>query len=253
MARSTPRSSRRRVAEPVGRRRSAPRPAVRDRPARPDIEPPPDATIEIQALFDSTGAATTLVKYRRAEVIFRQGDPCERVFYLRQGSVKISVVSKKGREAVVAILRPGDFFGEGGLAGQPVRMETATATTVTAILSVDQQVMARLLHGEHAIADRFIAHLLARTIRIEEDLVDQLFSSSEKRLARKLLLLARYGERDDGVPTLPPISQETLAAMVGTTRSRVNYFMQKFQRLGMIDHREGLRIHRSLLTVVLHE
>ena len=253
MARSTPRPSRRRVAAPVGRRRSAPRPAVRDRPARPAIEPPPDATFEVQALFDSAGVATTLVEYRRAEVIFRQGDPCERVFYIRQGGVRISVLSKRGREAVVAVLRPGDFFGEGGLAGQPVRMGTATATTVTAVLSVDQQVMARLLHGQHALADRFVAHLLARTIRIEEDLVDQLFSSSEKRLARKLLLLARYGERDDGVPTLPPISQETLAAMVGTTRSRVNYFMQKFQRLGMIDHREGLRIHRSLLTVVLHK
>lgn len=253
MARSTPRPSRRRVAAPVGRRRSAPRPAVRDRPARPAIGAPSDATIDVQALFDSAGVATTVVEYRRAEVIFRQGDPCERVFYIRQGGVKISVLSKRGREAVVAILRPGDFFGEGGLAGQPVRMGTATATTLTAILSVDQQVMARLLHGQHALADRFIAHLLSRTIRVEEDLVDQLFSSGEKRLARKLLLLARYGERDEGVPTLPPISQETLAAMVGTTRSRVNHFMQKFQRLGMIDHREGIRIHRSLLTVVLHE
>ena len=253
MAPSTPRRSRRRVTAPVDRRRPAPPPAGRDRPTRPSIEPPPDTTFEVQALFDSGGVATTLVEYRRDEVIFRQGDPCERVFYIRQGGVKISVLSKRGREAVVAILRPGDFFGEGGLAGQPVRMGTATATTVTAILSVDQQVMARLLHDQHAIADRFIAHLLARTIRIEEDLVDQLFSSSEKRLARKLLLLARYGERDEGVPTLPPISQETLAAMVGTTRSRVNYFMRKFQRLGMIDHREGIRIHRSLLTVVLHK
>ena len=151
------------------------------------------------------------------------------------------------------MLGPGDFFGEGGLAGQPVRMGSATASTSTTILFVDQHEMVRLLHQQHAMSDRFIAHLLARTIRIEEDLVDQLFSSSEKRLARKLLLLARYGEHDKPVRTIPAISQETLAEMVGTTRSRVNFFMKKFQRLGFIDYKDGLKVHNSLLTVVLHD
>ena len=193
------------------------------------------------------------MEYRRADVIYTQGDPCESVLYIQKGGVKVSVLSKTGKEAIVAMLGPGDFFGEGGLAGQPVRMGRATASTSTTILLVDQQEMVRLLHQEHAMSDRFIAHLLARTIRVEEDLVDQLFSSSEKRLARKLLLLARYGEHGKPVRTIPPISQETLAEMVGTTRSRVNFFMKKFQRLGLIDYKDGLRVHDSLLTVVLHD
>ena len=173
--------------------------------------------------------------------------------YIQKGGVKISVISKTGREAVVAMLGPGDFFGEGGLAGQPVRMGTAIASASATILFVDQLEMVRLLHQEHAMSDRFIAYLLARTIRIEEDLVDLLFSSSEKRLARKLLLLAQYGEHGKRVRTVPAISQETLAEMVGTTRSRVNFFMKKFQRLGFIDYDDGLKVHDSLLTVVLHD
>ena len=156
-------------------------------------------------------------------------------------------------EAVVAMLGPGEFCGEGCLAGQPDRMGTATATTVSTILLIDKDQMVRLLHKQHALSDRFIAHMLARNIRIEEDLIDQLFNSSEKRLARTLLLLARYGKHDKPVRAVPPISQATLAEMVGTTRSRVNFFMKKFQRLGFIDYADGLKVNNSLLTVVLHD
>jgi len=206
-----------------------------------------------QAFLDSAGLAKKIVDYRRAEVIFSQGDPCEHVLYVQKGAVKLSVLSKSGREAVVAMLGPGEFFGEGCLAGQPVRMGNATATTDSTILLVNKDQMVRLLHKQHALSDRFIAHMLARNIRIEEDLVDQLFNSSEKRLARTLLLLARYGKHDKPEREIPPISQETLAEMVGTTRSRVNFFMKKFQRLGFIDYTDGLKVNNSLLTVVLHE
>jgi CRP-like cAMP-binding protein len=210
-------------------------------------------TFDVQAFLDSAGISRKIVEYRRAEVIFRQGDPCEHVLYIQKGGVKLSVLSKVGRQAIVAMLGPGEFFGEGGLAGQPVRMGSATATTDSTILFVDKDAMARLLGQQHALSDRFITHMLARNIRIEEDLVDQLFNSSEKRLARKLLLLAQYGMHDKPVRAVPPISQETLAEMIGTTRSRVNFFMKKFQRLGFIDYTDGLRVNNSLLTVVLHD
>ncbi len=163
------------------------------------------------------------------------------------------MLSKMGREAIIAMLGPGDFFGEGCLAGQPVRVGSATATTESTILLVDKDQMARLLHQQHALSDRFIAHMLARTIRIKEDLIDHLFNSSQKRLARTVLLLARFGKQDTPVRTVPKITQETLAEMVGTTRSRVNFFMQKFQRLGFIDYTDGLKVNNALLTVVLHE
>ena len=210
-------------------------------------------TFNAQAFLDSAGVARTIVEYRRADVIFTQGDPCESVLYIQEGGVKLSVLSKTGKEAVVAMLGPGYFFGEGCLAGQPVRMGSATAITGSTILVVDKDEMVRLLHQQHALSDRFIAHMLARNIRIEEDLVDQLFNSSEKRLARTLLLLARYGKQDRPVRAVPKISQETLAEMVGTTRSRVNFFMKKFQRLGFIDYKDGLKVNNSLLTVVLHD
>jgi CRP/FNR family cyclic AMP-dependent transcriptional regulator len=206
-----------------------------------------------QAFLDSAGIDRKIVEYRRSEVIFTQGDPCEHVLYIQTGGVKLSVLSKAGRQAVVAMLGPGEFFGEGCLAGQPVRMGSATATTASTILLVDQDQMVRLLHEQHALSDRFIAHMLARNIRVEQDLVDQLFNSSEKRLARTLLLLARYGMHDNPVRAVPPISQETLAEMVGTTRSRVIFFMNKFQRLGFIDYTDGLKVNNSLLTVVLHD
>ena len=213
----------------------------------------PKGPFNVQAFLDSAGVAREVVAYRRAAVIFTQGEPCEHVFYIQQGGVKLSVLSKAGREAVVAMLGPGDFFGEGCLAGQPVRIGSAHATTESNILHVDKEEMVRLLHTRHAFSDRFIAHMLARNIRVEEDLVDQLFNSSEKRLARTLLLLARYGKHDQPVRKVPPISQSTLAEMVGTTRSRVNFFMKKFQRLGFIDYSDGLKVNDSLLTVVLHD
>ncbi len=206
-----------------------------------------------QAFLDSAGISKKVVEYRRGDAIFTQGDPCDHVLYIRQGAVKLSVLSKAGREAVVAMLGPGEFFGEGCLAGQSVRMGSATATLDSSVLLVDKDQMVRLLHKQHAMSDRFIAHMLARNIRIEEDLIDQLFNSSEKRLARTLLLLARYGKHDKPVRAVPPISQETLAEMVGTTRSRVNFFMKKFQRLGFIDYSKGLKVNNSLLTVVLHD
>jgi CRP/FNR family cyclic AMP-dependent transcriptional regulator len=213
----------------------------------------PKGSFNAQAFLESAGIARKIVEYRRSEVIFAQGAPCEHVLYIQQGGVKLSVVSKAGREAVVAMLSSGEFFGEGCLAGQPVRMGSATATMDSTILLVDKDRMVRLLHRQHALSDRFIAHMLARNIRIEEDLIDQLFNSSEKRLARTLLLLARYGKHDSPVRAIPPISQETLAEMVGTTRSRVNFFMKKFQRLGFIDYTDGLKVNNSLLTVVLHD
>jgi CRP/FNR family cyclic AMP-dependent transcriptional regulator len=206
-----------------------------------------------QAFLESAGIARTIVEYRQAEVIYAQGDPCEHVLYIQKGGVKLSVLSKTGREAVVAMLGAGEFFGEGCLAGQPNRMGSATANMPSTILLVEKEEMVRLLHKQHALSDRFITHMLARNIRVEEDLVDQLFNSSEKRLARTLLLLARYGKHDKPVRPVPPISQETLAEMVGTTRSRVNFFMKKFQRLGFIDYSHGLKVNNSLLTVVLHD
>jgi len=212
--------------------------------------PPP---FDAHAYLDSAGIAREIMTYRRGEVIFTQGDPCDHVLYIQKGTVKLSVLSKAGRQAVVAMLGAGEFFGEGCLAGQPFRMGSATATIGSTILRVEKPEMVRLLHEQHALSDRFISHMLARNIRIEQDLIDQLFNSSEKRLARTLLLLARYGKHDSPVREIPPISQATLAEMVGTTRSRVNFFMKKFQRLGFIDYTDGLKVNNSLLTVVLHD
>ena len=208
-----------------------------------------------QAFLDSAGVSKTVVQYGRDEAIFTQGDVCEDVMYIRSGGVKLSVLSTAGKEAVVAMLGPGDFFGEGCLAGQAVRMGSATAVTPSAILHVSKASMVQLLHKQHEMSDRFISHMLTRNIRIEEDLVDQLFNSSEKRLARTLLLLARYGKQDKPIRMVPTISQETLSEMVGTTRSRVNFFLNKFRKMGFIEY-EGerpIKINSSLLSVVLHD
>ena len=210
-------------------------------------------SFDVQGFLESEGISRRFVEFRRGEAIYTQGDACETVMYIQAGGVKLSVLSKTGREAVVAMLGPGDFFGEGCLAGQPVRMGSASAVMSSTILLVNKNSMVGLLHKQHALSDRFIAHMLARNIRIEEDLVDQLFNSSEKRLARTQLLLARYGKHDQPVRDVPPISQETLAEMVGTTRSRVNFFMKKFERLGFITYKDGLKVNNSLLTVVLHD
>ncbi|MDO8677730.1 MAG: Crp/Fnr family transcriptional regulator [Acidobacteriota bacterium] len=208
---------------------------------------------DLQAFLDSSGISRRIVRYARGAVVFAQGSVANSVLYIQNGAVKLSVLSTTGKEAVVAMLGPGDFFGEGCLAGQPRRMGSATAMVPTTILRVTKREMMRTLHDQSALSDRFITHMLARNIRIEEDLVDQLFNSSEKRLARTLLLLARYGNEDAPQGVLPKLSQETLAEMVGTTRSRVNFFMNKFRKLGLIEYNGGIKINNSLLSVVLHE
>ena len=206
-----------------------------------------------QVFLDSAGVARKVKSFKRAELVYSQGDAAKSVRYLQEGGVKLSVVNEVGKEAVVAILGPGDFFGEGCLAGQSIRMGTATAITPSTVLDIEKSEMFKVLHEQHALSDRFITFMLARNIRIEEDLVDQLFNSSEKRLARTLLLLARYGKEDQPHGLLPKVSQETLAEMIGTTRSRVNFFMNKFRKLGFIRYNGGLQINTSLLSVVLHD
>jgi CRP/FNR family cyclic AMP-dependent transcriptional regulator len=208
---------------------------------------------DAQAFLDSAGVKRTIKEFKRAGVVYSQGDTAKNVLYLQEGGVKLSVVSESGKEAVVAILGPGDFFGEGCMAGQTVRMGSATAITPSTVLVIEKTEMFKVLHEQHDLSDRFISFMLARNIRIEEDLVDQLFNSSEKRLARTLLLLARYGKDDQPHAVLHEVSQETLAEMVGTTRSRVNFFMNKFRKLGFIKYNGGIQINTSLLSVVLHD
>ena len=196
----------------------------------------------------------TVSNHRKNEVTYTQGDLADSVFYIHEGKAKITVLSEQGKEAVVALLGPGDFFGEGCLAGQPRRMATATALTDCLIARMSKADILRTIHNQPAFSELFISHLLARNIRVEEDLVDQLFNSSEKRLARVLLLLANFGKDSKPEPVLAKISQETLAEMIGTTRSRVSFFMNKFRQLGLIDYNTGhIEVHSSLLNVVLHE
>jgi CRP/FNR family cyclic AMP-dependent transcriptional regulator len=208
---------------------------------------------DAQTFLDSAGLSRKVKEFKKAEGIYAQGDTASSVMYLQSGGVKLTVINEVGKEAVVAILGPGDFFGEGSLAGQSVRMGTATAITPTTALVIEKSEMFKVLHTEHGLSDLFIKFMLVRNIQIEADLVDQLFNSSEKRLARTLLLLARYGKEDQPQGVLPKMSQETLAEMVGTTRSRVNFFMNKFRKLGFIKYNGGLQINTSLLSVVLHE
>jgi CRP-like cAMP-binding protein len=211
------------------------------------------SVFNVQAFLDSAGVARQILKFGKSEKVFCQGDPTKGVKYIQEGGVKLVVINAAGKEAVVAILGPGDFFGEGSLAGQPVCMATAVAIEPTSILFIEKKEMMRLLHLEHALSDLFITHMLTRNIRIEEDLIDQLFNSSEKRLARALLLLARYGKEDHAQGVLTDVSQEMLAEMIGTTRPRVNFFMNKFRKLGFIRYNGGLHINSSLLNVVLHD
>jgi CRP/FNR family transcriptional regulator, cyclic AMP receptor protein len=208
---------------------------------------------DVEAFLDSTGVSRTILEFQSKDTIFSQGDVGKDVMYIQKGTVKLSVVSKTGKEAVVAMLKPGDFVGEGALAGQPVRIATATSATPVTLLVIGLKEMIRVLHVEHAFSDRFISYMVGRNIRIEEDLIDQLFNSSEKRLARTLLLLARYGNHEKPQFVLPKVSQETLAEMIGTTRSRVNFFMNKFKKLGFINYDGGLHVNDSLLSVVLHD
>ncbi len=206
-----------------------------------------------RVFLDIAGVSRQVTEYRRGESIYSQGEPADTVLYIEKGGVKFSVVNGTGKEAVVAMFGPGDFFGEGCMAGQLLRMGTASAITPTTVLVIQQRELLRALHAEHALSDHFISYMLARNIRVEEDLIDQLFNSSEKRLARTLLLLARYGEQEQPDGVLPKLSQETLASMVGTTRSRVNFFLNKFRKLGFIAYNGKIKVNKSLLTVVLHE
>jgi CRP-like cAMP-binding protein len=214
---------------------------------------PRSPAFDVKLFLDPAGLGTKVSKFGGKETVFTQGDPAKNVMYIQEGGVKLTVVNEAGKEAVVAILGPGDFLGEGCLAGQSNCMATATTNGPTTMLVIERDKMIRALHEQHEFSDRFIAYMLARKIRVEEDLIDQLFNSSEKRLARTLLLLARYGKQDQPQKVLPKISQEILAQMVGTTRSRVNFFMNKFKKLGLIQYDGEIRINNSLLSVVLHD
>jgi CRP/FNR family cyclic AMP-dependent transcriptional regulator len=214
---------------------------------------PKKSTFDAQAFLDSASVYRKVLEFQKRDIIFRQGESSKHAFYVQKGSVKLSVLNDFGKEAVVGVLGPGEFFGEGCLTGLPFRMATATAMTHATVLAIEKEEMVRVLHAEHALSDRFISCMLTRNLRLEEDLVDQLFNSSEKRLARTLLLLARYGKEDHPQKLVPKVSQEMLAEMIGTTRSRVNFFMSKFKKLGFIHYDGGLHINHSLLSVLLHE
>src|SRR6266446_5586749 len=203
--------------------------------------------------LNTAGVARKVSDFRRGESIYSQGEAAESVMYVQKGGVKFSVVNGSGKEAVVAMFGPNDFFGEGCMAGQTVRMGTATAITPSTVLIIDKNELLRVLHAEHELFDYFIAYMLSHNIRVEEDLIDQLFNSSDKRLARTLLLLARYGRKSEPQKVRPEVSHEMLAEMIGTTRSRVNFFMNKFRKLGFIRYNGGLQVNSSLLSVVLHE
>ena len=211
------------------------------------------AAFDVKLFLESAGLGRKVDTFQKKETVFAQGAPAKTVMYIQEGGVKLTVVNETGKEAVVAILGPGDFFGEGCLAGQSICMVTATTIAPTTVLVIEKDEMIRVLHGEHEFSDRFIAHMLARNIRVEADLIDQLFNSTEKRLARTLLLLARYGTSGNPQKTLPKVSQEMLAEIIGTTRSRVNLFMNKFKKLGFIKYNGEIHINDSLLSVVLHD
>src|SRR6202011_3395682 len=208
---------------------------------------------DLKYFLDSAGLGRRVAKFEAKETVFGQGDPATDVMYIQEGGVKLSVVNETGKEAVVAILGPGDFFGEGCLAGQSICMATATAIVPTTVLVIEKNEMIRVLHKEHEFSDRFIAYMLARNGRVEENLIDQLFNCIEKRLARTLLLLARYGARGQPQSVLPKVSQEMLAEMIGTSRTQVNFFMNKFRKLGFIQYNGEIHINNSLLNVVLHD
>jgi CRP-like cAMP-binding protein len=216
---------------------------------RRTLKPP----FDLKVFLGKANGGRTNAEYRIDEPVFVQGDPADAIFYINKGNVKLTVVSKQGKEAVVAILKDGDFFGEGCLAGQQLRMATAVAITECSIMKLEKAAVVRILHEEPSFAELFLAHVLSRNIKFEEDLVDQLFNSSEKRLARVLLLLANFGKERQPDLVIPKISQETLAGIVGTTRSRVSFFMNRFRKLGFIDYNGGLKIHSSLLNIVLHD
>ena len=208
---------------------------------------------DAHSMLTSVGAGRSTVRHEESEVVFRQGDPADAVFFIEKGRVRLTVVSEQGREGVIAMLGTGEFFGEGCLAGQPMHMASAVTTAASEIIRVEKGAMVRLLHEQPSFSEMFMAFLLARNVQFEEDLVDQLFNSSEKRLARILLLLANFGKDGKLEPVIPKISQEVLAARVGTTRSRINYFMNKFRKLGLIEYNGHLKVHTALLNVIIHD
>jgi CRP-like cAMP-binding protein len=217
------------------------------------MESNPASPFNSETLLSKANGGRTITTYRRNQIVFSQGEPADAVFYIQQGQVKLTVLSERGKEAVVGLFGTGDFCGEGCLAGQPLRIATAEAIEKSKIMRLEKAAMISLLHNEPEFAERFMSHLLARNIRVEADLVDQLFNSSEKRLARILLILSKFGKEGRPEPVIPKISQETLAEMVGTTRARVSFFMNKFRKMGLIDYNGHLEIHSSLLDVVLHD
>jgi len=208
---------------------------------------------DAKTFLANIGQGRRLLEFTRKTSIFTQGEPADAIFYLQKGKVKLSVVSQQGKEAIIGMLGPEDFFGEGSIAGQPLRMSTALAMTDCSVIRIEKKAMMLVLHQQHEMSDMFVAYLLARNIRYEADLVDQLFNSSEKRLARILLLLARFGKEGKPETVIPAITQETLAEMVGTTRSRVNFFLNRFRKLGFIKYNGEMQVHSSLLNVVLHD
>ena len=215
------------------------------------------AKFDLKSFLEEAGKGRARISYERNKAVFSQGDPADAVFYIQKGKIKLTVVSRGGKEAVVALLGSGDFFGEGCLAGQPLRMATATTMSECSIMRIEKAGVVRVLHDQPAFSELLLHHLLARNIRIEEDLVDQLFNSSEKRLARVLLLLANFGKEGKPELVIPKVSQETLAEIVGTTRSRVSFFMNRFRKLGFIEYnggvKGGLEVHSSLLNIILHD
>jgi len=214
---------------------------------------PEKPSFDVDLFLSSVESGRSIANYRIHQKVFSQGDPADSVFYIQEGKVKVCVISEEGKEAIVALHGAGDFFGEGCLAGQPLRLTTVAALTACVITRLDKAVIVRVLHDEPAFSEKFMAHLLSRNARVEEDLVDQLFNSSEKRLARALLLMANFGKEGRPSPVIAKMSQETLADMIGTTRSRVNFFMNKFRRLGFITYNGTIEVHPSLLNMVLHD
>ena len=217
------------------------------------MKPNPTTLFDPKVFLSKVGEGKTITDYLKNEMVFSQGDAADAIFYIQKGRVKLTVISKQGKEAVIAILGVGNFFGEGCLGGQRLRMATSIAMSECSIVRLEKQGTIRVLHDEPMFSELFLSYLLSRNIRLEEDLVDQLFNSSEKRLARVLLLLANFGKEGKTEPVIPKISQETLAGIIGTTRSRVSFFMNKFRKLGLIDYGDGLEVHSSLLNVVLHD
>jgi CRP/FNR family transcriptional regulator, cyclic AMP receptor protein len=229
------------------------RPPAKSAKTKQVLEAPPGLLFDSRTFLTSVGAGRSSAALKPKEVVYRQGDPADSVYYIESGKIQITVVSEQGKEGVIAMLEPGEFFGEGCIAGQPFRMASASATAKSTVARIEKATMIRVLHEQPAISEMFMAFLLSRNIRIEADLVDQLFNSSERRLARLLLLLANFGKEGKMETIIPTINQDILAAKIGTTRSRINFFMNKFRKLGFIEYNGGLKVHSALLNVIVHD